>query len=272
MWILRDKGHAFARVDASALIATKRIDSGEPDLSDGGGQTIEVKFDSSADGRGFSLARRLRRLNGPALRLVATGQLIPDQARMAFQCGFDEIWLDEDLVRRHGQKAWREAVSASVTDLYVGNDSDRLNLSPGWDQRHQDQVQVQSLTSAETFEELQKIRGGKILDIRTNAELNFVGRVSHPDCYFVEWKSFPDGTIDENFVSKVEGKGLTKNCPIFVICRSGVRSLEAAEVLKDHGFKNLTNISDGFEGDLNAQGRRGSINGWKASGLPWQQQ
>ena len=93
-------------------------------------------------------------------------------------------------MRRHGQKAWREAVSASVVASYVGNDSDRLNLSPGWDQRHQDQVRVQSLTSAETFEELQKIRGGKILDIRTNAELNFVGRVSHPDCHLLNGKAF----------------------------------------------------------------------------------
>ena len=56
MWILRIKDTRL-RVDAAALVATKRIDLGEPDLSDEGGQTIEVKFESSADGRGFSLAR-----------------------------------------------------------------------------------------------------------------------------------------------------------------------------------------------------------------------
>ena len=272
LWVLRDKGRSFVQTNVNEYGPTRRINSDEPDLAIIGDQPVEVYFESQSDGRGFSLARRLRQLRGPKLRLIAAGDLIPDQARMAFQCGFDEIWVEDAMVRRHGQRAWREAVSTASTALYIGNSSDRLATSPGWDQRHQDQVMVKSLTAAETFEELQKINGGKILDVRTSAELNFVGYVSHANCHFIEWKSFPDGLINADFVAEVEAEGLTKNCLIFVICRSGVRSLEAAQRLRDHGFKNLTNVSDGFEGDLNAQGRRGRVNGWKASGLPWQQQ
>ena len=272
MWILRDKGALFTQAKENHLAQTKRVDAGEPDLSLADGGVVEIHFPSSADGRGFSLARRLRRLKGSDVKLVATGHLLPDQARMAMQCGFDEIWLEDDLVRRHGQTTWREAIRNAVTDLYITNTADRLAKSGGWDQRHQDDVRIKSLTATETFEELKKTKGSKILDVRTNAELCFVGRVTYPLCVFVTWKEFPSGTVNMDFTQQVEQAGLTKNCHIFVLCRSGVRSLEAAETLKKAGYKNLTNISDGFEGDLNAQGRRGSINGWKASGLPWQQQ
>ncbi len=272
MWILHDKGQSFLEAKAGQIVPTKRVDAGEPDLSLDGAGVLEINFPSSTDGRGFSLARRLRRLRGPQTKLVATGHLLPDQARMALQCGFDEIWLEDALVHRHGQTAWREAIAKAARDLYISNTADRLAASWGWDQRHQGEVQIHSLTAAETYDELKKITNGKILDVRTTAELSFVGRVSYPLCAFVEWKGFPDGTINPNFVSEVEGRGLSKNCQIFVLCRSGVRSLDAARALRTAGYKNLTNIADGFEGDLNAHGRRGTVNGWKASGLPWQQQ
>lgn len=272
MWILQNKGQSFAEAKASQLVTTKRVDAGEPDLSLDGAAVVEINFPSSADGRGFSLARRLRRLRGPQTKLVATGHLLPDQARMALQCGFDEIWLEDELVHRHGQAAWREAVTKAATDLYISNTADRLAASSGWDQRHQGGVRIHSRTAAETYDELKKATIGKILDVRTAAELSFVGRVSYPLCAFVEWKGFPDGTINPDFVSEVAGQGLSKNCQLYILCRSGVRSLDAAEALRSAGYKNLTNISDGFEGDLNAHGRRGTVNGWKASGLPWQQQ
>jgi len=31
------------------------------------------------------------------------------------------------------------------------------------------------------------------------------------------------------------------------------------------------NVAEGFEGDLDATGRRGSLGGWKARGLAWRQ-
>lgn len=273
MWILSHKGSHFSKVPANrAPVATKRLEAGEPDLSLNETGVIEINFPSSADGRGFSLARRLRRLRGAEVKLVATGSLLPDQARMALQCGFDEIWLDDELVHRHGQAPWREAIENAATNLYITNTADRLATASGWDQRHQDRGQIKSLTAAETYDRLKKIPNGKILDVRTSAEVLFVGQVIYGLCAFVQWKGFPDGSVNPDFVLEVEKQGLSKNCEIFVLCRSGVRSLDAAKALQTAGYKNLTNICDGFEGDLNAQGRRGTINGWKASGLPWQQQ
>ena len=60
------------------------------------------------------------------------------------------------------------------------------------------------------------------------------------------------------------------------LCRSGVRSLRAAEAVADHlasAGRSATciNVAEGFEGDLDAERHRGSRNGWKAGGLPWRQ-
>jgi rhodanese-related sulfurtransferase len=71
---------------------------------------------------------------------------------------------------------------------------------------------------------------------------------------------------------------LTKN--LFFICRSGSRSLHAANSIQFHINKKLElkdkincfNVRFGFEGDLSKDNRRGNLNGWKFSDLPWKQQ
>lgn len=66
---------------------------------------VVILFPSFADGRGFSLARRLRRL-GLTARLRASGLLIPDQFAYALACGFDEIEVPEAVAQRHTEAAW----------------------------------------------------------------------------------------------------------------------------------------------------------------------
>ena len=58
---------------------------------------------------------------------------------------------------------------------------------------------------------------------------------------------------------------------IFLICRSGKRSAEAAEILNKDGYRNLFNVNDGFEGNKDKDGHRNSINGWRFNNLPWEQ-
>lgn len=67
---------------------------------------IRIPFPSSHDGRGFSLARRLRNL-GYRGRLRAEGHVISDQLRYALECGFDEIEISDDLARRQPESHWR---------------------------------------------------------------------------------------------------------------------------------------------------------------------
>ena len=58
---------------------------------------------------------------------------------------------------------------------------------------------------------------------------------------------------------------------IYFICRSGGRSLAAAQAARAAGYKHVYNVKDGFEGPPDARAHRGAIAGWKADGLPWKQ-
>ena len=69
---------------------------------------IRIAFPSSGDGRGFSLARRLRQL-GYRGRLRAHGHVISDQFRYALDCGFDEVEIDDNLAARQPEAHWRLA-------------------------------------------------------------------------------------------------------------------------------------------------------------------
>jgi len=66
---------------------------------------IRVDFPSFADGRGFTIARQLRRM-GFTGRLRARGQLISDQYAMARRCGFDEVEIGDDLAARQPEADW----------------------------------------------------------------------------------------------------------------------------------------------------------------------
>jgi rhodanese-related sulfurtransferase len=105
-----------------------------------------------------------------------------------------------------------------------------------------------------------------ILDVRTEEEWNGVGK---PDAESLNSKTFfislllgPDRQKNENFIKDFLQKKISKKDNMVVICRSGVRSMAAAKLLQQEGYKNLVNISDGFEGNP-ATGE-----GWKKSNLP----
>ncbi|MBW7056735.1 DUF934 domain-containing protein [Paracoccus bogoriensis] len=66
---------------------------------------IGIAFPVFHDGRGFTLARRLREL-GYKGRLRATGRLIADQYAMARRVGFDEVEVAPDIAARQPQAQW----------------------------------------------------------------------------------------------------------------------------------------------------------------------
>ncbi|HKK37590.1 MAG TPA: DUF934 domain-containing protein [Paracoccaceae bacterium] len=73
---------------------------------------IAIPFPSFADGRGFSLAARLRDL-GFRGALRAVGSPIPDQFPMLLACGFDEVRIPDALAERQGRAAWARALAAA---------------------------------------------------------------------------------------------------------------------------------------------------------------
>jgi len=115
-----------------------------------------------------------------------------------------------------------------------------------------------------------------LLDVRSRVEFDYVGHP--PGALHVALKEFPDWEVDPDFTGKAAsvlteaaGADDARRVPVFVMCRSGARSLAAARLLKAVGFENVANVAEGFEGDKDEAGHRNTVNGWRARGLPWEQ-
>ena len=109
-----------------------------------------------------------------------------------------------------------------------------------------------------------------LIDIRMEIESMYVGRP--PGAVNIPWYEYPDFTPNpEQFGALVLEEAGRKDRPVLLICRSGQRSLEAAQVLEQQGFSDVVNVVHGFEGDLDAQFHRSTLNGWRFEGLPWEQ-
>jgi rhodanese-related sulfurtransferase len=113
-------------------------------------------------------------------------------------------------------------------------------------------------------------RDALFIDVRSEMEYLFVG---HPkDALHVSWNDGPDWDVNPHFVGEVKKlAGAVGNRPIVLICRSGTRSAEAGRALMAAGFRDIYNVTHGFEGELDDSHHRGSVNGWRFEGLPWEQ-
>lgn len=107
-----------------------------------------------------------------------------------------------------------------------------------------------------------------IVDVRTAEERKFVGHI--PKTLHVAWATGTSMTRNPRFVRELEARTGT-DAPILLLCRSGKRSVLAAEAATKAGFTQVFNILEGFEGDLDDNARRGGVNGWRLAGLPWVQ-
>ena len=125
-----------------------------------------------------------------------------------------------------------------------------------------------ALTPKEAAEILLIDDTARLVDVRTAAERDWVGRV--PDAIEVEWQRYPGGVPNANFIADLQ-RTTGGHGPLLFMCRSGARSSAAAKVATEAGVTPCFNILEGFEGDKNAEGHRGRINGWRFHGLPWVQ-
>ncbi len=107
-----------------------------------------------------------------------------------------------------------------------------------------------------------------LIDIRTNEELTFVGRV--PNVLHIPWATGTALTRNPRFIKELEKKA-SKTEVILLLCRSGRRSALAAEVATKAGFTQVFNVLEGFEGNLDNNGQRGRLGGWRYYQLPWLQ-
>jgi rhodanese-related sulfurtransferase len=110
--------------------------------------------------------------------------------------------------------------------------------------------------------------GAKLVDVRTRAELDWVGRV--PGSVYVEWNSYPGALLNTNFLAQL-AEVMGKDELVLFLCRSGNRSHDAAAAATRAGWRECYNVLEGFEGDRDANKHRSIINGWKVARLPWTQ-
>ena len=114
-----------------------------------------------------------------------------------------------------------------------------------------------------------------LIDCRTDAEWSYVGAPNlsqiAKEPIRISWKVFPEMDINPEFQTEITSACPDKEVKLFFLCRSGVRSIDAAISATEAGYKNAYNIREGFEGDQDDQGHRGRLGGWRFSGLPWKQ-
>lgn len=124
------------------------------------------------------------------------------------------------------------------------------------------------VTPQEAYDLLRLAPGAKLVDVRTRAELDWVGRV--PGAVEIEWNTYPGGTRNSNFLAELKQQ-VDREALIVFLCRSGARSVGAATAASEAGYSQCYNILEGFEGDKDANAHRNTVGGWRKAGLPWQQ-
>ncbi len=141
------------------------------------------------------------------------------------------------------------------------------------------EVHIQAVSVEDVWARLKGDTGSVLIDVRTIAEWAYVGL---PDLsqigkrpVLVEWQGFPDDRQNTSFIERVTEAlnplGANRESELFFICRSGARSLKAAQAMAAAGFMRCRNVADGFEGPLDTERHRGRLAGWKSRGLPWVQ-
>ena len=115
--IVTDSGfHAETPIPAFTALAALPYHEGALDLASTDDPTllasylddlrlIRIDFPSFTDGRGFTLARRLRMM-GYKGRLRARGHVLADQYTMARRVGFDDVEITEELATRQPADQW----------------------------------------------------------------------------------------------------------------------------------------------------------------------
>lgn len=137
--------------------------------------------------------------------------------------------------------------------------------------------EVKTLAPQRAWDMVQENPRAVLIDVRSNMEYLFVG---HPvGAVHVAWIDEPDWDINPHFVTQVRQLmlgGLSHEdegdcAPVLLICRSGKRSLEAGKLLIANGFRDVYNVAEGFEGNLDEHHHRSADGGWRFHGLPWEQ-
>ena len=128
---------------------------------------------------------------------------------------------------------------------------------------------MRHFTPKETYAFMQAHPRAVMLDVRTEIEHTYIGHP--PGAVHIPWSEVPNWERNPHFVADVERAVPDKSTPLLMLCRSGKRTLPSGKMLEEAGYTDVINILYGYEGDLDDQMHRNTVNGWRFDGLPWQQ-
>ena len=136
-------------------------------------------------------------------------------------------------------------------------------------------MSVEDVSPRAAWEALRADPDAMLVDVRTDAEWNFVGipelSEAGKQVVLIPWQVYPSMQVNGAFTEHLRKAGATEQSKLYFLCRSGARSMAAGQAAQAAGFAQAFNVSDGFEGPPDAEAHRGAIAGWKAEGLPWRQ-
>lgn len=130
---------------------------------------------------------------------------------------------------------------------------------------------IDEKTPQETWSQLKSDVSAVLIDVRTPQEWD---RIGYPDLLSlgkdVVRVSVQNivGERNNKFVLDLKAAGIQPEQKLYFICRSGKRSLLAADLAQQAGFLNVINVKDGFEGPADQTGNTGTVAGWLAEKLP----
>lgn len=129
-----------------------------------------------------------------------------------------------------------------------------------------------AVTPKEAWELLQVNPDAVLVDVRTDAEMDWVGCISFSEdrWFHIEWSTYPEGGKNPEFLAQLQAR-VDPSQPLLFLCRSGARSHNAAALAEKNGYSLAMNVLEGFEGDKDDYHRRSSVNGWRFHNLPWEQ-
>ena len=132
---------------------------------------------------------------------------------------------------------------------------------------------VQNVAPTQTWEALAQDPAARLVDVRTDMEWTTIGvpdlTGAGKEAILISWQVAPAMQRNPGFEAQLRDAGLDPDHKIYFLCRSGVRSMAAAEAALAAGYKHAFNVADGFEGPPDSSGQRGTTAGWQADRLPW---
>lgn len=173
--------------------------------------------------------------------------------------------------------AWRQARRIAVN----ATGGTRGDVGSMADKTQNQQDYAGDLSPLQAWELLMQDRAAVLVDVRSRPEWSFVGipdlsRLAKKPLLVAwqHWTPNAQGAVmvaNAAFAEEVAAVAPAKDAPVIFLCRSGVRSRAAAVAMTGLGYTRAYNLAGGFEGTHDPARHRGSVDGWKAAGLPWTQ-